>query len=238
LRWATLNRPLVLILTDGSGSENTSRLEASRGLVIQAGARIGPIFGRFTDREFYKLIVRRDVAAMLALAEEIALILEDADAEVVASDMAEGFNPGHDLCQLLVKAAVVKLRHSRAQPVEHYEFTLENLSPAGPGKQRAIAVTLTDEEMADKHRRVLKGYPQISAEVERMIAAFGIAAVANEDLYKAEPEVETEWLGAEPPFYERYGATQVEAGRYAEMITYASHIRPLALALRQWSASA
>lgn len=238
LQWTTLNRPLVLTLTDGSGSQGSSRVDASRDLLTGAGATIGPIFGRYTDREFYALILRRDVSAVLALSEEIAFILEDAEIDVVVSDMAEGFNSGHDLCHLLVKAAVRKLRRRLQRPVRHYEFALEKLSPDLPRKRPAVTVLLTDEEIADKHRRVRKQYPQLSAEVERVVAAFGVAAVANEALYEAEMEVETEWLGADPPYYERYGAAQVASGRYAEIITHASHIRPLALALRQWSASA
>lgn len=235
LQWVARSRPLVLILTDGSGSTGASRLESSRRLVSASGATPGPIFGRYTDRQLYALIVRRDVPALLALAEEIAGILEDAEADVVASDMAEGFNSGHDLCSLLMQAAVAKLAWKRQRRITHYEFALEKLGIDTPGKRRALALVPTRDEIDDKRQRLAEEYPQLVGEMERMVTAFGAAAVATEVLYQAEREVSTEWLDAEPPHYERYGAAQVKAGHYAEVITYAFHIRPLALALREWS---
>jgi hypothetical protein len=34
-----------------------------------------------------------------------------------------------------------------------------------------------------------------------------------------------------PPFYETYGEQQVAAGRYAEVLSYERHVRPLKAAL-------
>ena len=119
------------------------------------GATAGPIFGRYTDRELYALIVKRDVPAILELSQEIFRILED-EADVVACDMAEGFNSGHDLCCLIVQAAVVKLRRKRQRPITHYEFSLDRLGSDPPGKRRAVTLRPTDEEATDKLRLVEK----------------------------------------------------------------------------------
>ena len=32
-----------------------------------------------------------------------------------------------------------------------------------------------------------------------------------------------------PPFYESYGRARIEAGAYGRLITYADHVRPLAM---------
>ena len=45
-----------------------------------------------------------------------------------------------------------------------------------------------------------------------------------------------EWDGDGKPFYEEYGAKQVAAGHYAEVITFEHHLRPLAQALHAWAA--
>jgi hypothetical protein len=235
LQWLTLSRPLVLILTDGSGSTDASRLDASRRLVSALGAKPGPIFGRYTDRELYALIVRQDSAALLALSEEITGILEDANADIVVSDMAEGFNSSHDLCGFLIQAAVAKVARKRQRHITHYEFALERLGVDIPGKRRAMTLIPTDGEINSKRQRLAKEYPQLVEEIERMVTKFGASTVATEVLYEAEREMNTEWLNPDPPYYERYGAAQVKAGHYKEVITHAFHIRPLALALEAWS---
>ena len=39
------------------------------------------------------------------------------------------------------------------------------------------------------------------------------------------------WLCPEEPFYEKVGRDRIERGAYAELITYANHVRPLAVML-------
>ena len=51
----------------------------------------------------------------------------------------------------------------------------------------------------------------MAGEMERLVTAFGIGTVTEEVLYEAELVVQTEWPGAEPPYYERFGAARVAA---------------------------
>ena len=63
--WLEAARPLVMVLTDGSGHAGVSRLPSTAALLARAGATPGPIFGRFTDVELYRALLdcRTDVFA-------------------------------------------------------------------------------------------------------------------------------------------------------------------------------
>jgi hypothetical protein len=66
--------------------------------------------------------------------------------------------------------------------------------------------------------------------VARARARFGDDAVRTEAFRHVGPG--DRWNpGAEPPYYERYGAERVQAGAYAKVIRYDAHIVPLADAL-------
>jgi hypothetical protein len=55
--WTARERPLVCVLTDGSGYAAGSRLGGTTALLTALGAAPGPIYGRFTDRELYDLLL-------------------------------------------------------------------------------------------------------------------------------------------------------------------------------------
>jgi hypothetical protein len=97
---------------------------------------------------------------------------------------------------------------------------------------------MTEEAAIAKLDRARRDYPRLAHEIDRAVAAFGAKVAASEVLYEAPSTVETEWRDNEPPFYETFDARRVAAGRHAETITHTAHIRPLAIALRDWSASA
>jgi hypothetical protein len=55
--WLTSARPIVQVLTDGSGSEGHSRIDSTTTVLDGAAARPGSVYGRMTDREIYRLIL-------------------------------------------------------------------------------------------------------------------------------------------------------------------------------------
>src|SRR3954470_22561000 len=59
--WLELARPVVFVLTDGSGRTGHPRLDATSRVLEAAGARRGPVFGRWTDRSVYEAIETRDL---------------------------------------------------------------------------------------------------------------------------------------------------------------------------------
>src|SRR5215831_20493662 len=100
--WLTKVRPVVHVLTDGSGGEGTSRLASTTALLEEVGASRGSIYGRMTDREIYAAMLAGDHGCFIALAEELAVTLVNTGADLVAGDAIEGFNPSHDVCRYIV----------------------------------------------------------------------------------------------------------------------------------------
>ena len=72
--WLEQSRPIVLVLTDGSGHTDRSRLASTTVALQRVGAVPGQLYGRFSDREFYRMILAADPAPFFALAEEIARV--------------------------------------------------------------------------------------------------------------------------------------------------------------------
>src|SRR5258706_6315863 len=71
-RWIETQRPEVCVLTDGSGHTNRSRVPSTTRTLESMGARPGPIYGRFTDYECYRMFETGDVAAPTSVVDELA----------------------------------------------------------------------------------------------------------------------------------------------------------------------
>ena len=91
--WLELARPVIFILTDGSGRTNQSRLESTTKVLNQTGAKPGSIYGRFTDRAAYAAILDREFDLFIRLASELAEALIAKRIDYVAGDAAEGYTP-------------------------------------------------------------------------------------------------------------------------------------------------
>src|SRR5262245_47982645 len=94
--WISRTRPVVHVLTDGSGHSSASRLGATADLLRDLGARPGAIFGRFSDREAYAMLLERNAPLLLSVVEELAAELEREQPAMIVGDAAEGYNPVHD----------------------------------------------------------------------------------------------------------------------------------------------
>jgi len=66
------NRPLVFVLTDGSGRTAQSRLHSTTRILERAGATPGPVYGRFSDAAIYAAMLSGQPEVFLSLLEEIA----------------------------------------------------------------------------------------------------------------------------------------------------------------------
>jgi hypothetical protein len=69
--WLEEVRPVVCVLTDGSGSAGDSRLQSTTTVLRRAGAEPGPIYGRFTDREIYNATIAGRSQLFVGLAREL-----------------------------------------------------------------------------------------------------------------------------------------------------------------------
>src|SRR6188508_485703 len=124
-RWMELTRPLVYVLTDGSGLLGATRIESTRAVLAAAGATAGPIFAPLTDRQLYDSLLAGDARRVVALAERLAETLSSAGVVTVAGDAAEGFNPTHDLCRALLDAAIARCASAGARSIENLAFALD-----------------------------------------------------------------------------------------------------------------
>jgi hypothetical protein len=226
--WLETARPVVMVLTDGSGHTGVSRLHSTAGVVSRAGAVPGSIFGRFTDAAVYRALLDRQVSLFADLVEELACIIVDQEIAIVAGDDAEGFNPTHDVCRLVIDAAVQTARVRAGRPISNYAFVLMDAPDAAIRQAGAAPSTLTlgDAELARKIGAAL-GYPEMAREVAAGRERWGDEAFRVESFrHVRDGEL---WAPAgEAPYYERFGRQRVEEGAYREVICYEQHVRPLA----------
>ncbi len=254
--WLAATRPRVFVLTDGSGRSNVSRLGSTSRLLTALGSERGSIYGRLTDASLYAAILNRDFQLFTGLADELAATLAAERVELVVGDAAEGGNPGHDACRLIVNAAVRLAERAAGARIANFPFPLGARPDDCPAEARPAATWLRlDDETFARKLRAARDYPEVTAEVEAAFNGAGSAAMRdhpdlaarsgintdgmNSESFRTEclrPVARGEWLGGafdeEPPFYEHYGERQVAAGFYERVLRYREHMLPLAEALR------
>jgi hypothetical protein len=230
--WLEAARPVVCVLTDGSGSAGASRLASTTDLLARTAARRGAVYGPLSDRAIYGAILDRDFRRFTALADELIDMLVHFEIDTVVADAAEGYNPTHDVCRLLVNGAVRAASRRRGDAIACYEFAVVGAPNDCPDGQRVGAVELRlDEAALSRKLAAARGYRELTAEVERALREFGQEPFRTEWLRPVDPTDRYGWHGAEPPCYERYGEQRVADGVYDRVLRYRDHIAPLADAL-------
>ena len=201
-------------------------------MLEDAGATPGTIFGRFTDAAFYAAVLRQDFALFSALTAELASALAGDRIDYVAGDATEGYNLTHDVCRLVIDAAVRKASAMRGTPIANLEFQLVARPDPSAGRHAGeICLELAPAALERKLRAAL-GYVEMKGEVAAALDAWGAVAFG------------TEWFrtisgdsslrdAAVPPDYERFGEARVGAGSYDQVIRYREHVLPLAGFLRR-----
>ena len=146
--WMEEHHPIYCCLTDGSGGGATSRLSSTTRLLNTIGASAGPIYGRYPDKQVYRLLLEGRVDVFVALAKELASALEEAGVDCVAGDAVEGFNPAHDVCRLIIDGAVLIVRRRTGRDVRNYDFLLDG--PHEPSRPGSIVVRLDEVALERK----------------------------------------------------------------------------------------
>jgi hypothetical protein len=236
--WLERVSPLVLVLTDGSGHTGRSRLASTTALLERVGAQPGPIYGRLTDAELYRAVLSGDTALFTGLVDELAGALSRAGVDLVAGDAVEGYNPGHDVCRLLLNAAVLRLERSGSRPVPaNFDFPLMDGPEVCPAEEEGHAIRLRlDDGALERKLAAARAYPEMAAEVEAALVRFGPDAFRDECLRPVRYGLAIDEQVEQPPFYETYGERQVAAGLYRDVIRFANHIAPLARCLARHAA--
>jgi hypothetical protein len=212
--WMEIHRPVVCILTDGSGNTGEGRISFSRAAIGAAGAILGPVMGPHSDRRWYQAILAADSAPFLKVASTIADTV--ARGSLIVSDPVEGYNPMHDLCSAVADLVAAKVGGTRAvyalmDPLN--SGSIHRLGPEQAARKRLAVEAYTP--LRDEGRALLHRHPD---------ALFCEQVSSGSYDWPEMPET--------PPQYEAIGHARIEAGLYREPISYAAHVRPMALRLR------
>jgi hypothetical protein len=193
----------------------------------------------FNHARFFELI---DAIASLLVREEI---------DCVAGDAEEGYNPAHDICRLLINAAVTVANGSR-QEIKNFDFTLIAPPTACSSALHSRAITLQlDERALARKLATAHNYPELQAEVAAALSGAGSVGLrqhpdlanrtttgfatgtADQFAFECLRPADAKPMSREraTPFYELYGERQVAAGHYTRVLRYREHILPLADAI-------
>jgi AcrR family transcriptional regulator len=221
--------PLYFCLTDGSGGNAASRLASTTDLLARAGARPGSIYGRFSDKDLYRLLLEGRADVFVELLNELAEGLIDAGIQCVAGDAMEGFNPGHDVCRALIDSAVAVVHERTGRALENFEFAVHN-NPAADTSGAVIRLDL-DDDAFDRKIAAAMAYREIKDDVQDSLDRFGRSAFAVECLRPSSTRAMLEQFETTPPSYESIGESRVRDGRYHQVVRYREHVAPVFRAL-------
>ena len=228
-------KPRVYILTDGSGSKNTSRITSSLELISATGSTPSKIMGRFTDQQLYQIILQKDLELIHDVIDEILTDLIEHNIEMLVGDALEGFNPTHDLCRYMINTMVEIYHRRTGKEIMNYDFLLEG-SPRDyheDDSSNTLLLHLTETEL-DRKISAANNYREIRADFERTIAKYGRQMFQVETLRPVKvPYLVKDWE-TEYPFYEEYGKQKVLEGEYKGVIYFEKHILPIVEALSHY----
>jgi hypothetical protein len=236
--WLELARPIVFVLTDGSGRTNRSRIDGTTKVLEQTGARPSPMFGGFTDRAAYTALLEHRVDFFIDLAEELARALAAERIDYVVGDAEEGYNPMHDVCRLVIDAAVRAVHRTNGRHVANFKLPIVGWSEdhvAGPSPEQ-IRVQLTEDAFARKVAAASR-YIELQDEMESALRGQLINALRVERFRLVGRRDDEPRPGGDPRFYEQYGEKQVAAGYYTRVLRHAEHVAPLAETLLSYARS-
>jgi hypothetical protein len=223
--WISENKPVVQVLTDGSGHSGVARLEMSTEFLRAAGARTGVIFGRLTDREAYAMILDCDSALLLCLVNALASDLRIRQPRMIVTDAVEGYNPVHDLCRMIAGAAI----ELAGIATKHYEYAVVNDPDSFVAAIGDIIVDLDDVAHTAKVDKARASISRIG-DIAELFARHGTEAYRRERLHLVEDWTSIE-LQSPRPLYESFGEQRVAASRYSRPIRRGAHMLPLRDAL-------
>jgi len=230
--WMEMARPIVFVFTDGT-SPGGPCLPATAEVIERAGARLGPVFGRWTEAGLRLAILKGDHQRFVAMAAELADDLVREDIDCVVGDGAEGLDLAHDVCRLVIDAAVAHASRQRPR-LKNYELLLSapTVASASHQPQRSLRLELDTEAWARKYNATF-AYPEPTSDIAYAVDHFGLESLQTECLRPAIP-----WRMMQPHFTPSY---RYESGRsdrgLPAPILFRDRLLPLAESLRVAAAS-
>ena len=217
-------RPVVAVLTDGSGSTGTPRIGESRSLLDRIGGSPGAVFGSLTDRDAYDALMSGRTNRFAALVDAIADEVVAKDVTAIVIDAAEGYNPIHDVCHWIGRSAISRVV-GQNRGVDAFELDLVG-HPEGDG--RGIRTAL-DGDAFTRKLAAIAAYPALAGEAAAAFEQYGRDAFRSEFLRHVDPAPipPASWV----PYYETVGEARVRSGLYPSVLRYGLHVRPILEAL-------
>ena len=227
--WAQANHSLVYVLTDGSGRSGISRLPSTARLLASLGCECGDIFGMASDRAIYRALREHRYDFFIHLLDLLSASFQRHDIELVGGDATEWFNPTHDVCRMLINAAVAISLLATGREIANYEFCLTEWEQTSQQEHdsRCWHLQLDDSALQSKMDAAY-AYVELHDEVERAIAARGEENFRTECLRRV---TTIDSKTPEKPFYEIWGERRVAEGEYNSVIRYKEHLLPLQQAI-------
>lgn len=253
--WLETTVPAVWILTDGSGHTGRSRIASTTRVLEPTGALPGPVYGYMSDADLYNAVLDFNHEPFMDLVDTLAASILHEQVDFIAGDAEEGYNPGHDVCRLIINAAVKLAKRKSSKPIRNFDFTLVGPPDRCPENLREHSVWLNLDDAAFVRKlSAARNYPELQAEVETALSGAGnheltsdsnlaerfrtITGVTDANHFRVEclrpvnsHSLASASSGGDPPFYEQYGEKQVKSGYYKQVLRYSEHMLPLARVL-------
>ena len=225
--WIERVKPVVYVLTDGSGHAGEGRLEMTADSLRACRAARGAIFGALSDREAYAMILECNTTLLLWIVTTLAREIHNRSGSIVV-DAVEGYNPVHDLCRMIAGAAI----ELAGVDTKLYEYAVVGSPNAFDAtNDEVIAFELDERALARKMDRARSAATRVP-DIGELVSRYGAAAYRHERFRPVR-----EWWridsGAPPPQYERFGEERVASQRYSRVIRRDEHMVPLRDSLRR-----
>ncbi len=231
--WLTRVRPLVFVVTDGSGRDSAPRIEASARLLAGGLGRRASVFGRWTDRELYDALAEGRFEPFLALRDELVEGWFADRIRTAICDAYEGRILMHDVVQITASAAVAAAVQ-RGAAIDLLELPIY-LGPqdARPGSPPPAVAFATPDEVLEQKIQAARAYESavVRQEVESFLGARTAEGFRVETLFHSIPRTPDELEREPQPAWEAHGERLMREGVYDRVIRLREHVAPLARAL-------
>lgn len=237
-KWLRNERPDVVVLTNGAGSNDAQRLAPTIDNLARAGANwASHVVEPVADAEIYQALLDGNAHMFAQWLDRLTAHVVSQGIECIVADEAEDYNPSHDLCRLLANQIAAHAT-ARGHPVLSFSYpTVGHPSPpARLAVENHLVVELDAQELqaklADMHGYAQRFGGQLQRELDGFIAEFGAQAYGRECLFAAGPtRYEQAKAPVAKPFFEIAGEERVAAGVYKHVIRGA-HLQAVADRLR------
>jgi len=207
--WLEQTRPCVCVLTDGAGRSGEPRLTRTTEVLARAGATQGAIYGRFTDLEVYSAILNGDADLFERVVEHLAEMFVEKRIDYVVGDAAEGYSVTHDICRIMIGAAVEMAERSYGHRVRNFDFMVVGPPDecADELRERAMWLQLDDDVFNRKVDAALNYTPELATDVEAALAGEPFRGVLRFSQPQLAGQVDVEVstaMHAEPELKEKF----------------------------------